>query len=457
MMPSARSLAPLGSGLTALALVLAFARVAHADECVVDTDCGHGFSCETMIVSGTGGAAGAGGTASGGSAGTTGSGGSTAGTSGSGSGGTGSGAFAPPATGGTGMGAAAGTGSAGTGSGGTGEVPVMPDYCGDGLCQTLSETVETCPEDCSNYKYCAPSACMSVTDCADGYVCAGQTQPGTGGVGGSSGMGTAGTAGTSGTGSGAAAIICGDGFCIAPENATTCPSDCGFTGQCQPQVGVCYSDANCPADYYCELMTTMGTGGGSAMGGTGGTVAAGGSTGGFATGGTAMADPAPGGTSGAGDLVALQGVCMPRNGGAGGTGGTGGTGMGGTGMGGDGQGGACPGGGCGAGGVTTGGTSSGVGGSMAGTSGTGAGTAGTGNAGTGPGSGGSDTGSGGSGTSSGGSGTGASMNGGSGGSSHDVVTHAGCSVSHPRHASSTGAFALFGLALAWALRRRRAQ
>jgi hypothetical protein len=218
MMPSARSLAPLGSGLTALALVLTFARVASADECAADSDCGHGFSCETMVVSGTGGSAGAAGSGSGGS------------TAGTGSG------FAPPATGGTGTSGSAGTGSAGTGSGGTGsEIPVPVDYCGDGLCQTLSESVDTCPEDCSNYRYCAPSDCMSAVDCADGYVCVGQTRPGTGGVGGASGMGgtssggeagTSGTAGTSGmgdaagTGSGAAALICGDGFCTSPENAT---------------------------------------------------------------------------------------------------------------------------------------------------------------------------------------------------------------------------------------------
>jgi MYXO-CTERM domain-containing protein len=40
--------------------------------------------------------------------------------------------------------------------------------------------------------------------------------------------------------------------------------------------------------------------------------------------------------------------------------------------------------------------------------------------------------------------------------SNEVVTHAGCSVSQPGNAPSAGGFALFGLALAWVLRRRRA-
>ena len=42
MMPTARSVLPFGSCLTALALVLTFSRAAHVDECVTDTDCGHG-------------------------------------------------------------------------------------------------------------------------------------------------------------------------------------------------------------------------------------------------------------------------------------------------------------------------------------------------------------------------------------------------------------------------------
>jgi len=246
MTPTVRSALSFGSSLTALALVLTVSRAAHADECTVDGDCGPGFSC---VASG-GQTSGSGGASTAGAAGGAG----VAGAASGGTGGTGSG------TGGS------GAGTAGTGAG----VPLPPPgYCGDGVCQDPSETVDTCPDDCFVTTYplmCQPAACMSGADCADGYVCVQQAQPGTGGVG--------------------ITPYCGDYLCNGNEDASSCPVDCGFKGQCQPQAGVCYTDSDCPADYYCSFL-------GSGPIGAGGSAGTAGSTGsGGASAGTAGMMPA---------------------------------------------------------------------------------------------------------------------------------------------------------------------
>ena len=428
MMPTARSVLPFGSCLTALALVLTFSRAAHADECVTDTDCGHGFNC----IAAGGQSAGSGGASTGGAGGVAGTG---SGTAGAASGGTAS-------------------SSGGTGVGGSSGMAPPPEYCGDGICQDLSETVDTCPDDCTFTPaplVCYPATCMSVADCADGYVCVEFALPGTSG--------------------GGVEPYCGDGLCNGSEDAASCVADCGFKGQCQPQAGICYADSDCPSAYYCSFVGsgpvgTGGTTGGASSGASAGTSAkpAAGS-GGMATGGTAgNAAPAAGGSGavgGAGDVVAREGTCMPLEGGTGGTTGVGGSvAVGGTAgtvasTGGSSGIGGCPGGGgCGVGGTNSGGTGQGAAGaggsSGVGTGGTGTAGAGTGGTGTG------GTGTGGTGT-GGASGSSTGGKGGTTGTSHDVVTHAGCSVSDAGKSSPFGGFALVGLALGWVSTRRRAR
>jgi len=349
-----RSTFPLGSALASL-VVLTFTHSAHADECMTDTDCGHGFSCGSSIGSSAGGES-------------------------------------------------SGTG----GAGGSADIPM---YCGDGICQTLSEDPDSCPEDCVVYHECTPNGCKTDADCADTYKC-------------------------------------GD-FVSNPG---------GSSGLCIAQTVYCATDTDCPASDYCFILGSSGSSSGA--GGFGGT---GSGTGGFGAGGTG-GDAGMPGTSGTTASTPIPGVCVVRDdsggtggvsaGGSGGVpGGTGGIATGGTSTGGTGAG------GTGTGGTSTGGTSAGGdGGTLGGIPcpGGGCGPTSTGGS-SGTGTGGAPSGSGG--TKSNGAGgttSGGGTSGSAGSQSHDVVTHGGCAVSPRGERSPFGGLPLVGLALAWLQRRRRA-
>jgi hypothetical protein len=376
--------APLLLSAAAVLAILGSARAAHAEECLTDDDCGHGFECETF----SGGTGGAGGTAG----------------SGASVGGTSSGAFAPPR-----------------------EVT-----CGDGFCQ-IPETLETCASDCAANTVCVLAECESTDDCAEGYEC--KEEP------------TAGTGGATGA-------ACGDGLCTSGETEETCATDCTATRRCSPAGGICTSDEQCAAGFYCSYVGS-GSGGntGSGSGGFAGT--SGTSSGGAApaTGGTSSggSGSSVGGSSSDGaDAALAAGTCMPEGDGAGGTSGSGGSigsgaapGTGGTGTSGSGFGGS---GALGTGGyLSTGGAS--------GSSGTG--TGGTGGSGSGSGGTAAATGSGGS-TGGTGTGTGETGTGGHIDEGEQSPPRGGCSIAMPLSRSSfpeLGAFLL--LALSVLGRRRR--
>jgi hypothetical protein len=391
------------SSTAAVLAVLGGARAAHAGECAVDDDCGHGFECETWS-SGTGG-----------SGGTSGSGASVGGASVGGASAAGTSGFAPPR-----------------------EVT-----CGDGLCQS-SETLETCALDCAN-TVCVLAACESTDDCAEGYECVEEPLGGTGG---------------------AAGAACGDGLCTSGETAETCAVDCTATRRCAPAGGVCSSDAQCADGFYCSFVGS-GAGGSSASGSGGFAGTSGSSSGGAApaaggasSGGGSVGGSSSGGTTsgtGSGDAALAAGTCMPREDGTGGTTGSGGsTGSGGAfpGTGGVGAGGSgFAGSGFGGSGATTGGAS-GSAGTATGGGGTGGG--GTSSGGTSGATGGSTGGS----SGSGGNATGGTGMG-TGGTAEDEdpgsAERGGCAIAVPRGRSSfaeLGAFLL--VALSVLARRRRA-
>jgi hypothetical protein len=375
--------------------VLGGARVAHAGECAIDDDCGHGFECET-IAGGTGGAGG-----------TAGSGSSVGGSSSGGS----------------------SAGAAGAATGGAGFAPPSEVTCGDGLCQT-PETAASCALDCAN-TVCVLAVCETMDDCADGYECEAQPLPGTGGAAGST---------------------CGDGLCTSGETAETCAADCTTTSRCTPAGGLCSSDAQCADGFYCSFLGS-GTGGGSASGSTGAGGFAG--TSGSSSGGAAPASGGASGSSGSAsggttggtgsgsDAALAAGTCMPREEGAGGTAGTAGVGSGGAGAGGVGSGGTGFGGSGALGGTTS------AGGSVS-TGGTGN-TAGTDNGGTGGGGGTSGSATGGTGTGGTGTGTGGTASGEDPGS----VERGGCSLARPQGRSSFAELGALLLLAASVIRRRR--
>ncbi len=155
---------------------------ALAQECETDADCGHGFQCIHM---------------------------------------------------------AAGN-SAVTGAGGSS----MPDpECGDGVCDSSSEDIESCPEDCDTIQYCAVAECSSDDDCAEGYECGPEI--------GSNSATTAsgGTAGSS----------CGDSVCGPDETNQNCPEDCRIWRECQPAHTPCESDGDCVEGFYCNKADSGGS------------------------------------------------------------------------------------------------------------------------------------------------------------------------------------------------------
>jgi hypothetical protein len=344
---------PLLAASLALFAVVGSAHVAVAGECGTDADCGQGFECD-VTASGTGGASGSGGGAVGG----------TAGTASAGSGGAGTSGFAPPreVTCGDGLCQASETATTCvidcTSSicvlaqcdtnddcaegyeceeealGGTGGA--SGPVCGDGLC-TSGETLESCPDDCTVTRRCAPAGgrCTSDASCAPGFYCSfvgsgagGGSSSGSTGAGGFPG-GSAGTAsggsapasggaasgGTGNAGSGDALVAAGTCMPLEDGSGGTTGSggSVGTGGAGSPGVG--------------------GTTGGTGFGGSG--ALGSGATGGVGTGGSTST----GGTSGTGNGGTSGGTS--GSGGGGGTGGSSGsangsggtgTGAGGTGM-----------------------------------------------------------------------------------------------------------------------------
>jgi hypothetical protein len=238
-----RKLSPrffLSASLVALP-VLFVAAEASAQECAGDADCGHGFSCETVVTSvgtGVGGAAGTSGEAQGGAG----------------------------------------------GYAGTGGTAPLPPVCNNAICQA-GETPENCPNDCKYTTLCASGPCTSNSDCAADFYC-----PPVGSVG---------------TGGGPNVSFCGDLLCAGgTEDQFSCPIDCDPNyRRCTPGYRGCQTNADCAVGYVCTF--SGGAGGSGGTGGTGGTGASGAPAGGQssepapATGGTG-AGGGIGGTSGTG-------------------------------------------------------------------------------------------------------------------------------------------------------------
>ncbi len=184
--------------------------------------------------------------------------------------------------------------SAVTGAGGSS----MPE-CGDDICETGLEDVESCPEDCDNIQVCAPVACTDDADCAEGYECRPEESAGSSSF-------------TSGGGSSGSS--CGDGICDSDETEDSCPEDCSVQDVCQVVETPCTSDEDCADGFYCFLPAADGATSVASVDTSGSSDVASGDTGGTsgsdaATDGSAAVS---GGGGGAANATSEAGVCWPE-------------------------------------------------------------------------------------------------------------------------------------------------